>query len=59
MKARLFWISLATAAILGLTSIAAFAQDRKVNCDVGQSLQDAINKAAQKKTQKKTQKKQR
>ena len=45
MKANSLWIGLMTALVLGLASMAAQAQDRTVNCDVGQSLQDAINKA--------------
>ena len=45
MKSRQFWITLGTGAVLALTSVAALAQDRTVNCDVGQSLQEAVNKA--------------
>jgi hypothetical protein len=45
MSAKQFWISLLTVAALALTSVAALAQDRTVNCNVGQSLQDAVNKA--------------
>jgi hypothetical protein len=45
MKARQFWITLFTGTILAMASMAALAQDRAVNCDVGQSLQDAVNHA--------------
>jgi hypothetical protein len=34
-----------TAVVLGLTSMATQARDLKVNCDKGQSLQDAVNTA--------------
>ena len=45
MKPRNFWISLTTAVVLGVLSMSTQARDLKVNCDVGQSLQDAINRA--------------
>lgn len=45
MKPRNSWISLTTAVVLGLFSMATQARDLKVNCDIGQSLQDAINRA--------------
>ena len=45
MKQRDVWISLTTAVVLGLTSMATQARDLKVNCDIGQSVQDAINRA--------------
>ena len=45
MKPRDVWISLTTAVVLGLTSMATQARDLKVNCDIGQSVQDAINRA--------------
>jgi hypothetical protein len=45
VKPRRFWISLTSAFVLGLLSMATQARDLKVNCDIGQSLQDAINRA--------------
>jgi len=45
VKPRNSWISLTTAVVLGLSSMATQARDLKVNCDIGQSLQDAINRA--------------
>ena len=45
MKPRNAWISLTTAVVLGLTSMSTEARDLKVNCDKGQSVQDAINRA--------------